>query len=214
MAAASTDGRLSGVTFWSPPRLWDGETVVLLGGGPSLADLDLSPLESAPVRVVAINNAWEIAPRCDLLFFGDARWWRWNRDKLAFEAPFRIATACSGELADGRVLRLKRAYARPYAYERDSVFGADSGHMAMNLVRHLGVRRIVLAGFDMRFAPGGASHWHGDHQIESRERYYRDLFAPNYPASVNALAAEGIEVVRCTPSALDFIASVSLASVL
>ena len=63
--------------FWSAPEMWRDETVFIIGGGPSLAEMDLSPIHSRPV--IGVNNAYALGPWVDVIFFGDAHWWPHNK---------------------------------------------------------------------------------------------------------------------------------------
>ena len=61
--------------MWSVPRLWPGATVACLGCGPSL-NADQVVLLRGRARVIAINDAWRVAPWADVLYGCDGRWWR------------------------------------------------------------------------------------------------------------------------------------------
>lgn len=214
--------------FWRAPVMWQNETVFLVGGGPSLSRLDLSPLDArAPhQRVITINNAFRLIARPDVIFYADTRWWGWHGKDVAEDFPGRIISTCSASIRflDPRVLRMGRDYRYdlrsrmaeeivPLTDEPTLLSGPDSGSMAMNLAYHFGASRIVLLGFDMGFS-GGESHWHPDHQIPSVEANYTDLFFPHYPGLVTALQKRGVEVIRCTPSRLAFVPEVSFAEAL
>ena len=59
--------------FWSVPREWPGETVFIVGGGPSVLGQDLNALRGR--RVIAINSSVHAVPWADILYFADWRWW-------------------------------------------------------------------------------------------------------------------------------------------
>lgn len=194
---------------------WRGETAYIIGGGPSLKGMDLSGLRGQ--RTIALNNAYQIVPEPDILFFADARWWIWHRDRVPANFAGRIITPSPTE--DPRVERLLRdmrfeAGGPVISDYPDHVSGHDSGYQAMNLCVHLGVARIVLLGFDMGFLGGTASHWHEGHPVPTKETNYTKAFGPLYPALVAAIRAKGIEVVRATPSTLTFIPERPLADLL
>jgi hypothetical protein len=210
--------------FWRAPVLWQNETVFIIGGGPSLKTLDLSALDARgpSQRVIAVNNAYRLIKNPDVIFYADTRWWSWHGKDIPLEFPGRIISTCSASIAylDPRVCRMGRDYRYdlrsrephevvPLTDEPDLLSGPDSGSMAMNLAYLFGASRVVLLGFDMGFVEG-ESHWHPDHEVPSVEANYTDLFAPHYPGLVASLQKRGVEVLRCTPSRLDFIPHVSL----
>jgi hypothetical protein len=209
------------ISYWHVPELWRNETVVMIGGGPSAKSVDIASIQGR-ARVITINNSWELAPFTDVLFFGDARWWRWHGGKVPLDFSGRIVTVTKSQPENPRFVRLRQDTVPsghslgddPLSFDKIAVKGADSGHKAINLAFHLGCSRIALIGYDMRFDSNRQAHWHPDHPIVTQERYYRDLFSPNYPGLMKALNARGIELVRITPSALDFIPEWSLEQVL
>ena len=79
--------------------------------------------------------------------------------------------------------------------------GYNSGHQVVNLCWHLGVRRVVLMGFDMRRVDG-KSHWEGHDghpgQPSSPEEY--DMYMlPFFPKLAEDLEKDGsMKVVNGT----------------
>lgn len=194
---------------------WRGETAFIVGGGPSLKGMDLSGLKGR--RTIAINNAYQIVPEPDILFFADARWWDWHRDRVPTDFAGQIITP--SPTVDRRVRRLLRdmrfeAGGPVFSDIPDHVSGHDSGYQALNLCVHLGVARIVLLGFDMGFLGAGRSHWHDGHPVPTKETNYTKAFGPLYPALCAAIQARGIEIVRATPSTMTFLAERPLADLL
>lgn len=203
-----------GDRFRVQPQMWPNSTVVVVGGGPSLLDLDLTPLRASKAPVIACNNAFRLVPWAQVIYFADSRWWRWNGADVDMDSgKYRVVTAGGAVFDDERIQRLRREYNVALATEPNAVAGPDSGSMAMNLAYHYGASRIILLGFDMRFS-GGQAHWHEDHPISTPETNYTDLFAPKYPELIQALADLDVEVIRSTPSSLTFIPEVPLAEAL
>ena len=64
--------------FWRPQPLWPGATAFVLGGGPSLRDVDLTRLKGGAAKVCAVNEASKHAPWADLLYFSDKSWYQKN----------------------------------------------------------------------------------------------------------------------------------------
>jgi len=193
--------------LWRAHQEHAGRTFVLIGGGPSLKEVDVTQVKGRAV-VITINNAIELAPWSDFHFFGDFRWWRWYGQ--VFPADYRgtLLTTSRANLNDGRVRRLERDYSR-FSQDPNKVYGYDSGMLALNLAALLGAKKIVLLGYDMAF-PNGESHWHPDHETPSDEDNYIKKFAPAYAPAVAHLQEARVQVVRCTPSNLSFIPQVSL----
>ena len=101
---------------WRPPSLWQGGECWILGGGLSWArELDvpedvirsvavlrelppstfspyLSPIHDK--HVIGINNAYQIGPWIDVLFFGDCSWYLVHRRQL-IDWPGLKVTSCN-----------------------------------------------------------------------------------------------------------------------
>lgn len=64
--------------YWNlNSRIWEGATVAVVGGGPSLKDVDLTPVLSK-FRVIGVNDAYKYGVGVDLVYWGDDSWY-WGR---------------------------------------------------------------------------------------------------------------------------------------
>ena len=209
--------------FWEVPALWPGQTVVILAGGPSLTQEQVDACRGR-VRVIAINDAYQLAPWCDLHYFCDEKWYvwhfggTWGGKQYAGDRRFRALTCPLVTLENVQLLardaRLKslRNYGRDGLSElRDGVMtGRNGGYQALNLAVHLvsekrepqRAGRIVLLGYDMR-AVQGKLHWFGDHPQPTPPDVFRQMLEC-YPTLVEPLKRRGVAVINATPgSALD-----------
>ena len=169
------------------PRLWPGETVVCLGTGPSLTYADLTACRGQ-ARIIAINDAYKVAPWADVLYAADQKWWGWHQGCPGFAgrkyslAPTRVAGVVSLRNTGRQGLE-----ADPGALKT----GHCSGYQAINLAVHLGAARIVLLGYDLQ-----GDHYFGSHPDKTAPPFA--LCLGSFPALVEPLAAAGISVVNCS----------------
>lgn len=179
--------------MWAAPRIWTGsEPAFIIGGGPSVSRESVLSLEGRG-HVVAVNNAYQIAPFADCVYFADRQWLIWHHAALAgHAAPYKVTRAEPN--FDHGVAGLKVIAGNagtPLSIDPRYVAGTDSGANAINLAVHFGARRIVLLGFDMK--PG---HWHEDHPHPTAASIYTTHFLPHYARMAPALRAQGIEVIN------------------
>lgn len=81
--------------------------------------------------------------------------------------------------------------------------GGNSGYQAINLAVHLGAKRIVLLGYDMKM-DGGRNNWHGEPRPHASPDVYAQSMLPHFASLVDPLRKLGVEVVNATPgSALE-----------
>lgn len=173
--------------------------VICVGGGPSLKGFDLTPYKDIPT--IAVNQAYEIAPWAQYLFFADRRWYMWPHNKPNVDAFPGIKvtvgkTLFPPELDFRRMIRDKDA---GLCHERTHLAGIDSGCVAVNLAFHLGASRIILLGYDSGFSAEGMSHFHNKHQVDANHMYYTDRYGPRLSALAQRLRDVGVPVVRSTP---------------
>lgn len=182
----------------SVPRLWPGATVVCLATGPSLTAEDCAYVRSK-ARVIAINDAYRLAPWADVLYACDAKWWHWHHGVPSFTGPkwsldhsawhnYRVTYPDVQKLLNTGPSGLEH---QPTGLRN----GRNSGYQAINLAVHYGAARIVLLGYDMQ-PSGGKSHFFGEHPNRQQSPYA--MFRQRFESLVGPLKKRGVEVVNCT----------------
>jgi hypothetical protein len=188
--------------------------VAILGGGPSLTPEAVATVRGAGWPMIAINDAYEIAPDAAVLWWCDWRWYLKHQARPAFQA-FAGRRAClehPGVVADWKLIKTGKT-----GLERNPIgvrTGSNSGYQCVNLAVHLGARRIALLGIDMKVGPGG-THWHGGHGFHHDPAIYQSSMLPKWQTIAAPLAELGVEVVTVNPdSALTVFPRMSLAETL
>ena len=159
--------------MWAPPKLWENQTAYILGGGPSLLGMDyclgLKRLLKDK-RIIGVNNAFKFGSWVDICWFGDEKWFRWNFKELA-KYPGLKVTCNPGlvkEAAKHHILVMERGKSDGIEKKEGYVaWNRSSGASAINFAYHLGVKRIVLLGFDMHSSNGNGNinhNWHKEHR--------------------------------------------------
>ena len=183
-------------------RWREGSTCVILAGGPSLTEEDVHHVQAAHTedrcKVIAVNDAWQLAPWADLLYACDSRWWDAKRPPPDVAAPrLRVSqdeVACARHgLVYVPSVASPGLCRTPWTVHQ----GGNSGYQAINLAFHFGARRILLLGFDMQ-RTDGKSHWFGDHppglQVPSPFQDFIRRFGP----LAQDLSDEGVTVINCS----------------
>ena len=188
-------------SFWSVPRLWDGATIVCLGGGPSLTRAQVDCCRGR-ARVIAINDSYLLAPWAEVLYFCDRRWFEWHQAKPAFRAFEGIKVTLDEQVlkAHPEIRGVKNTGRDGLETDPTGVrTGRNGGYQAINLAVHLGARRIVLLGYDMKPAADGRTHWHGGHPVALRETVFAHSMLPCFPSLVEPLRQRRVAVLNATP---------------
>jgi len=193
------------VESWTVPKIWEGGECFVLGGGPSVNNLDLPRLHDK--RVIAVNNSYQLGP-WDVLFYGDCRWRELHTQGLADFTGLKVH-GCPHAEGIGDIKRVHRHHT-PYGIDRrpnELCWNRSSGACAINLAVHFGVKRIVLLGFDMRKVDG-ETNYHRDHpkhrMKSSKVPYPYPSFLEPFPVIARDLKRLKVECVNATPgSALD-----------
>jgi hypothetical protein len=183
---------------WSVPQLWPGETVFVIGGGPSVLGQDLERLRGK--RVIVINSSVYAVPWADFLFFGDWRWWN-EPENAAAVANFagRVVTT-SKAVPDRKVLVCRKANPPGLAAARDSLMQKwTSLTAATNLAAHLVGRggTIVWLGADGRIT-ADRTHHHKPHRWPHKAGCYDKQHA-DLVTIVPSLREMGIAAFNASP---------------
>jgi len=174
---------------WSVPRMFQGETVFLIGGGPSV-DLQVLPFLPDRAPTIAINSAFEDCPEADVCFWSDQRWLRWNVDKLSGYHGIKICRHPDFTIdTRGQIIhRLRNRTGLGLSTDPQYLHGVCSGAAALNLAFLMGAARIVLIGYDMS---GG--QYHDRHKVKTSTSAY-ETYMRHFPPMATALERIGVEV--------------------
>jgi len=197
---------------WSVPEMWKGETVYIIGGGPSVNSTNLSLIYDKPV--IACNQALELHP-WPVCYFKDKMWFQQNRDVLRKFSGLKITNNDVAKDLEG-IKWLKR-HVRSHKKGQHLVplapnptklmFGNNSGLEACDLARLFGASRIILVGMDMRMIDG-EHNFHDAHKKWRKrtvdEHRYKNQFVWMFDLVRPQFEELNIEIINATPnSALD-----------
>lgn len=185
---------------WPPvPRLWPGETVAILAGGPSLT-ADQVDYVRGKARVIAINNAYRLAPWADALYACDGEWWDSYRPEFA---GLKITQDAAAAQKHG-LLHVPLSNQPATGISLDPQFihsGRNGGYQALNLSVHLaGPGLRILLGYDMKRA-NGRRHWHADHGpgMKNPDEFLFQLWIDAYDTARLDLHRAQVNVVNASP---------------
>jgi hypothetical protein len=159
-------------------------TWVVLATGQSLSQSIADRVRCC--NVVAVSDAYRLAPWADALASTDGKWWKAHPEALKFKGR-KFTAAPSFVKLDESIERLAVDC------------GTNSGLLGLMAAVKLGAKRVLLCGLDMH-SPG--KHFFGEHKAPLRSSKQRHLdlhkrqFANYHP--------KGVEIINCTPgSALE-----------
>lgn len=192
-------------------------TVTCIGTGPSLR---LSQIESAQRKgftLFGCNNVWQLC-RLSVHYACNKAWWDHYWSDVA-DDPAEKWT-CNRAAADRYGLNwVAEKNARGLSSDPDVVHhGHGSGYTLLNLAYLMGAERIVLLGYDMKYASdynghaqqtgSGPRHYFGEYP--SQLQHWPKMRVKNgiheeLVELYRSVAAQGlVEVINCTPdSAID-----------
>lgn len=183
-------------------RRWPGATMACLATGPSLTAEDCAMVRGK-ARVIAINDAYRLAPWADILFSADRRWWPHHQGVPSFHG-MKVGIGSAPGLANPFpqypeiTVLANVGYAGLSDDPGGVTNGSNSGFSALGLAVLLGASRILLLGYDMSYDQGRA-HFFGDHPsgLRQTESLYPS-FRRAFESLVDPLKARGVEVLNCT----------------
>ena len=188
-------------------------TIVCIGTGPSLTVEQVQTARDKGFTLYACNNAIQLAPDAALLYSVNLAWWdHYYRDVAILPCQKWTTNIAAANKYDINWIAERNA---PGLSEDPNVIhhGHGSGYSLVSMAHRNGAERIILLGYDMKYAPDydGKAH-----QIGSSPRH----FFGEYPHSMQhwpsvrvqkgihvellelyaSIYAQGlVEVINCTP---------------
>lgn len=178
-------------------RSWIGETAFILGGGPSLRNFDPDFLRGKG-KVIAINEAGlSMCPWAHTLFFGDYRWYDWNKSRLSLFQGKEFVTRGHRYMypQNFKVLRWDSSFGIHPHPQR--IGGWCSGGSALDYVYKRGCHKIFLFGFDMNDV--GEANWHTEHKEPPIAGRKAEKFIPTIVKAAETIKNSGVKVFNVSP---------------
>jgi len=170
---------------------------IVIANGPSLTLCDVEKCRDKGF-VIAVNDAYKLAPWADVLYACDGTWWDYHLPGIS---GFRDRMWTADKDA-------ARQYGLRFAsIDRDAVWsvdpayiasGGNSGFQAMNLAFLWGYREIVLLGFDYALGPDQQQHWFGKHPEPIRRAIPYANWLSRIHNAADEIKASGAKVINCS----------------
>lgn len=176
--------------------IWSGETVYVIGGGPSLDGFNWNSLGGK--RTIAINKAILSYLTASALYWTDSRVYGWYKQDIdKFKGLKYTIRHHATYPADIKVLRKSNKFGLEEA--KDALcHGNNSGYAAINLAYLMGAKKIVLLGYDMH-NDGARSHYHEGYPVPATgDNIYRDQFIPGFGILAGLLKEKKVEVYNAS----------------
>lgn len=196
------------------------QTCVILAGGPSLFHSGYQEAFKLGLPVIAINDSWRLIENFDrfkvFLYFCDATWWfrsmSQNMRALDGVTSFHdviykgnwITGSPDPHFSDHPQVKTVML-TKQRGLEEDSsslCHGSNSGYQCINLAYHLGAKKIILVGYDMKIDASGMSHWHtnGTKTAHAMQHDLTTTMLPHFESIAEPLREKGIRVYNANPT--------------
>ncbi|HEY8355163.1 MAG TPA: hypothetical protein VIK69_09140 [Methylophilaceae bacterium] len=129
-------------------------------------------------KVVAVSDAYRLAPWADALCSTDAAWWREHPDAIAFPGP--------------KFGAMPEFQAIPCVERLPVGSHINSGLLGVHVAVRFGARKVLLCGFDM-----GGDHFFGRHPEPLKNTSPKRF--EDFKLQFSRFNPLGIEIVNCTP---------------
>ena len=184
---------------------WAGRRCFILGGGPSLAGVDISRLEGE--LTIGINRALELLDPT-MIFSMDSRFYMWLRSgefgqevirKYVDSPAWKIWMNTHGFKFGPEVQTIEATdLPRGLSIHDGITQGANSGLMALKVAVALGADPIYLLGFDLH--PNGKFQkwWHDGYKYVQKDSVY-ESFLEEFEAFAPEAEKRGVRVTNCNP---------------
>lgn len=175
------------------PRMWPDSEVFILGGGPSIREVDVDRLRGR--CVIAVNNAFKLGDWIPVMTFGDFKWYFWNMEELLRFPGLKITT-CQKHDNKAGILCVNKLATDGLSRDPGVIhFNRSSGASAINLATLFGAKRIVLFGFDMK-ARGIDRNFHREHVDWDKKKNPFNTFLRAFEVIARDLKSMHVECVN------------------
>jgi hypothetical protein len=184
----------------------------ILGGGPSLKDVDLSLIKNE--YIIGINEAFRLGTFINTWLFCDSSFYKNHREDIQ-KWPNSIVSCAGAAKNNKKVEYYQRCKKHIICFEPGKLAFpngmANSGATAINLAIREGFNTIILLGFDMQFVNGKANY----HDYYKKKNSRQDIYN-RFMLHFEAIAKETDKtIINATPnSALNCFPKIELEDLL
>ena len=156
--------------------IWKDQTCVILAGGPSLRGFNFDEEIGGNCKnFITINDSWRLLPSGTkaINYFCDHAWWSMQLQKnlrsldghtsfhdMIYRGFWVTISHDPGFIDHPQIHVLTNTGQRGLELDPSGLrHGSNAGYQAINLAVHLGAKRIVLLGYDMK-VDGNRTNWH------------------------------------------------------
>lgn len=159
---------------------WSGQTVVCIGGGPSVTNDQIETVKKLNAKVVAVNSSWKIAPFCDVIYAADGAWWNAYGSEVNVSAE---RWTCSENAA------------KHHKINRHGRFTSalNSGLRAIQFCLNRNAERVLLIGYDCSVKNG--VHHYGPHTKTGNPT---DINCRKWQKQFESLDLDKSKVINCS----------------
>lgn len=171
--------------------------IYIIGGGPSIEDMDLAPIHDK--YVIGVNAAYRLGEWVNICLFADNRFFKQHKNNLE-EWPNKKVTLAPAARGKKGFDYFKRCQKHAICFEPGKLAfpsrGANSGASAINYAIREGAKEVVLLGFDMQTV-GGRHNYHNFHNHKAKKDVYAKFMMhfENIAKELN-----GVKVFNATPN--------------
>lgn len=130
-------------TYWKPDLSWMGETVVVMGSGPSMSKHVADQVRQMQCKTIVVNHTHKLAPWATMLVAMDLNLPLWDDAK-----NFTGLRVCGVQSEKVDALYAGPMYERVELSPLHRIEIHNSGLAAIRIAADMGAARIILAGFD------------------------------------------------------------------
>lgn len=212
--------------------MWSGQTVFVIGGGPSLKKFDWTTIRSQ--RIIGVNDAYTLGDWVDICYFSDFGWFRVHRDRHVKKTAnmsgrnisidhsglscFKgmIVTNAEETISIPWVNTMRRGGCGLISTTLSTLpCNSSSGGAAVALAVMLGASTVILLGFDMKLGEDGSANWHPNIKNKPNPNIYNRSFIPAFDRIAQDAETLGVKILNANPnSELTVFPRVSMSTVM
>jgi len=150
--------------YWRVPRILEGETVFVIGGGLSLDGFDWTPIHD--FKIIGCNDAYLLGDWVDICYSGDNDWLRVHSKRAKYKNFKGLKISCSPNPLPRSAAGTKwlRRWQKGIVRKPERIaWNTNTGASAITLAVKMGATKIVLLGFDMKLGKKNGEYrnnWH------------------------------------------------------